>query len=220
MAYAGIPATVLQQNDEQFFCDGCQHYGQTRTIPCGNDAAKIDNAIRWAVPVNNDFIKGFKYVIANTAPTFDSIRVFKLTNILNGYWWMVVGTQDAYRTQCAACCDTSPIPSLLTSPLPQLSTQQLTCPDSSGAYVAYFGLPFRDTGNRYVGVVTSGNPYTQLSPIQTYASGSTSAANFVTYLNTNYGALGTWSLTQSPLGVKLVAASAIWVGLTVCSKSS
>ena len=42
-AYAGIQATVLQKNIEQFFCDACGNYGQTMNIPCGGEIVEISS---------------------------------------------------------------------------------------------------------------------------------------------------------------------------------
>lgn len=218
MSYAGINATVLQKNNQQFYCDPCGDYGITMNIPCGSAAAEADPAIRWAVPVKTDYVQGWAYEIADTQPTYDSIRVFKLTNIINGDWYVVVGTQEAYQVACAACCDASPIPTIVTTERLSYTSDEYLCDDGSGNFDGFWAVQPLTGSERYVSVVSING--TKLSPVQTYATGSTSIANLITYLNTNYGVHGVWSIAPSPYGIRLRATAETWVGFVACNKTS
>lgn len=218
MSYAGINATVLQKNNQQFFCDQCGNYGETLNIPCGSSAAQADPAIRWAVPVKMDYVQGWNYEIADTAPTYDSIRVFKLTNIQNGDWYIVVGTQEAYQVACAACCDASPVPTIVTDTRLNYTSDQYLCADAAGNFYGYFAVPVLTGEQRYVSSVSLAG--VQQTPIQDFAAGSTSLANLITYLNTNYSAMGVWSSSGSPAGIRLAGTVEGWVGFVACPETA
>lgn len=215
MSFAGINATVLQKNNDAYFCDPCGNFGKTLNIPCGSSAAEAQPGISWAVPVKLEYVQGFRYVVQDTAPTFDSIQVFKLTNLLNGDFYWVVGTQEDYYTQCAACCDASPVPSLL-STVGDIAPEQYACTSDGTNFDAFFAISTLSSG-RFVSTVSVDG--TQLTPIQTYATGSTSKANLVTYLNANYGSAGVWS---NPVGntIRLRTTTGKFIGFIACIKTS
>jgi hypothetical protein len=214
MAFNGIPATVLQKNNEQFWCDFCGNYGNTLYIPCGSNASLSPSF--YAVPVLDNGVGGFRYDGGSTAPTDNSIQVFKLTNTLNGDFWWVVGDPADYYGACCEDCDVSPAPSMVTT-VNSLAPIQYACTDDGTNYDAYFAVPALGGGQRYVSVVTQDG--VTKTPHQSFATGSTSLANLITYLNTNYSAMGTWS---NPGGttVRLRSTSASWVGFIACAKSS
>ncbi len=215
MSFAGINATVLQKNNDQFFCDPCGNYGKTMNIPCGSNAALAQPGTSWAVPVKTEYVQGFRYAIQDDAPTFDSIQVFKLTNIQNGDFYWVVGTQATYFTECAACCDASPAPSMI-STVGDISAEQYACTTDGTNYDAFFAVETLTSG-RYVSTVSVDG--TQLTPHQSYATGSTSLANLITYLNANYASAGTWS---NPVAntVRLRTTTGKWIGFIACIHTS
>lgn len=212
--FAGIQATVLQKNNDQFFCDPCGNYGRDTNIPCGSTAAQV-NETAWAVPVKSEYVQGFRYVIADTAPTFDSILVFKLTNTQTADFYWVIGTTAAYYAACAACCDASPIPTLL-STVADVSPEQVTCTADGTNYDAFFAISDLVAAHRYVSQTTVDGA---LVKQQTYATGSTSKGALVTYLNANSGSIGVWS---NPTGntIRLRTTSAKYVGFIACQKTS
>jgi len=111
--FATIQATVLQRNSgAAYFCDPCGNYGKTMPIPCGGGNGSFTGVDQWATPIKNAFPQGFRYQIGDQ-PTLESLPCFKLTNKLTGDWYMVLGTVAAYSAACAACCDTSPAPTLV-----------------------------------------------------------------------------------------------------------
>lgn len=209
-----INATVIQKNLQQFLCDPCGSYGETLPIPAGAQASV--GVEYWAVPVADNFVQGFRYVeyTGQTAPTIDSIRVFKLTNTLNSDYYFVVGTIAQYEVYAAACCDASPIPSYLTT-LGPIATCQETCSADGTNYDAFFAVQTLVSG-RYVATVSVDNTGVLQ---QTYAAGSTSLANLVTYLNAQAGTVGTWS---NPNGntIRLRTTSSKTVCFVACIKTS
>jgi len=212
--FAGILATVLQKNNDQFFCDPCGNYGRDTNIPCGSNAALV-NETAWAVPVRDAYVQGFRYVIADTAPTFDSIAVFKLTNLQNADYYWVIGTPDDYYAACAACCDASPVPTLLSN-VADISPEQLTCTADGTNYDAFFAISDLVAGFRFVSQITADGV---LINQQTYASGSTSKGALVTYLNAHGSSVGVWS---NPTGntIRLRTTSVKSVGFIACQKNS
>lgn len=215
MSFNAVPATVLQHNNEVYFCDPCGDYGNTAHIPCGSGAAKASPAM-WAVPVTNNAQPGFRYDGGEDAPTPDSIRVFKLTSLLNGDFWWVVGTPDEYFSACCEDCDASPAPSMVTT-LGSIAPTQYACTDDGTNYDAYFAVQALAAGKRYVSKVSVDG--TGLTPVQTYGTGSTSLANLIIYLNTNYSSAGTWS-NPGGLTIRLRRTSGAWIGFIACQKSS
>ncbi len=188
-----INATVLQKNLTQFVSGPCAgSYGQTLPIPAGSQAAP--QAEFWAVPIkNNGYFQGFEYTIYQSgvaAPTIDSIRCFKLVNTLNDDYFYVAGTVAQFSVYAAACCDASPIPSYITT-LGPIAGCLDTCTSDGTNYDAFFAVQTLSeiAGGRYAAtVLIDGVGVLQ----QTYAAGSTSLANLVTYLNA-HAAGGTWS---------------------------
>lgn len=192
-----IQATVLAKNSEsQFICNPCGGYGQTLPIPCGDNAQV--NADYWAVPVKDEYFRGFRLTI-NTAgiaaPTFDSIACFKLTNMITSDYYIVVGRGQDYSAACAACCATSPAPTLVAT-LVDIASCQDTCTADGTNYDAFFAVEtLADVpAGKYVSKVSLNGV---LINQQTFGTGSTSIAALVTYLNANAASGGTWSNTVS-----------------------
>lgn len=208
-----IKATVLQKNLNSFISGPCAgSYGTILDVPAGANATPESEY--WAVPVTNPYFVGFRYVVAEDAPTSDSIKCFKLINTQTNDYFYVVGTIAQWSALAASCCDASPIPSYLTT-LPAIAAQcQDTCTQDGTNYDAFFAAPALPAG-RYVVQARIDNTVVA----QTYATGSTSLANLITYLNSHIAVSGTWS---NPAGntIRYRAAAAKTVCLTVCVLTS
>lgn len=215
--FATIQATVLQRNaGAAYFCDPCGNYGKTMPIPCGGGTGTFVGVDQWATPIKNAFPQGFRYQIGDQ-PTLESMACFKLTNKITGDWYIVLGTVAAYSAACAACCDTSPAPSLVQSNLPSIPTCQSTCTTDGTYYDAFFAVPSPLTGTqKYVSrVELNGGLVNQ----QTWAVGSTSIANLIIYLNINAAQAGTWSNPQDET-IRLRTTEVKEVCFIACAKSS
>lgn len=211
-----VQATVLQMNSgAAFFCDPCGNYGKTMPIPCSGTSA-FTGVDMWATPVKNQYPQGFRYQIG-TQPTQQSLACFKLTNNVTGNWYMVLGTVAAYSAACAACCDTSPVPSLVVSNLASIPTCQTTCTTDGTNYDAFFAVQTPLTGSgKYVSrVELDGGLVNQ----QTYGTGSSSIAALVTYLNANASQAGVWSNPQDET-IRLRTTSVKEVCFIACVKTS
>lgn len=187
-----LQATVLQKNTANaYICGPCGDYGRVMPIPCGT--AAIVGAQYWASPQKTPYFSGFKYTIATAAPTEDSVAVFKLTNSITGDYYMVMGTIEEYSAACASCCDTSPVPTLVvaTADLTDMASCQDTCTVDGTNFDAFWAVQAPLVG-RYVSRVEADEA---LVNQQTYATGSTSLANLIIYLNANATDGGTivWS---------------------------
>jgi len=213
-----ILATVLQKNNFAFVCQPCGGYGQNMPIPAGDQASPETEY--WAVPMKEEYFTGFAYTVYQSgvaAPTIDSIRVFKLVNTLNGDYFYVVGTVAQYTVYAAACCDASPIPSYITT-LGPIAPCQDTCTSDGTNYDAFFAVQTlaEVAGGRFVAtVLVDGAGVLQ----QTYAAGSASIANLVTYLNAQAGTVGVWS---NPVGntIRLRTTTLKNVCFIACIKTS
>lgn len=210
-----IQATVLQRNSgSAYICGPCGDYGKTMPIPCGTGAfVGVD---MWATAQNTPYFQGFRYQVG-TQPTLQSLSVFKLTNTITGDYYMVLGSVAAYSAACAACCSTSPAPTLVLSTLPSIPTCQSTCTTDGTNYDAFFAVQFPLTGTgKYVSrVELNGGLVNQ----QTYATGSASIAALVSYLNTNASQAGTWSNPQDET-IRLRTTSIKEVCFIACVKTS
>lgn len=211
-----IKATVLQKNLNSFISGPCAgSYGTTLDVPAGANATPESEY--WAVPITDPYFVGFRYVVATTAPTSDSIKCFKLINTQTNDYFYVVGTIAQWSALAAACCDASPIPSYLTT-LPAIAAQcQDTCTQDGTNYDAFFAAPALTGSGTPKYVVQARIDDTVLH--QTYATGSTSLANLITYLNTNLAVGGTWS---NPAGktIRYRDDAAKKVCLTICVLTS
>lgn len=213
-AFNFINATVLQVDNDNFVCNPCGGYGKTMPIPTDN--VQI-GAEYWARPVKRDFFQGFRYFQGAVAPTFDSIKCFKLTNLLNSQYFYIAGSIADYTAASAACCGTSPVPTMVVT-LADIAPCQDTCTSDGTNYTAFFAVEtLADiAGGRFVSKVSvDGTLVNQ----QTFATGSTSIANLITYLNANAASAGTWS---NPSGntIKLVTTLAKSVCFIACIKTA
>lgn len=215
MAYQGITATVLQKNNEQYFCDPCGNYGQDMNIPCGAAFAEVQAANYYAQPVTTDFVQGFSYTISDTAPDPYSVPVFKLINLTTGDYYVVMGTKEEYFQACAACCDTSPLPSIVSDERLIIPATQVTCPEpNTSNFDGYFALPFLGANEHYqIAGSLNGAALPTFTP-----TNITTAAGLVTWLNSNWGTAGTWTaIAPSPSGLRVRRADIATIGFTACA---
>ena len=185
-----INATLLEKNNVQFVCGPCGDYGKDLPIPCGT--AAIIGAQKWATPQKTPYFQGFRYTIGSTAPTADSLECFELKNSITNDTFTVLGTIAEYSAACAACCDTSPAPTLVVSSLTDMTSCQDTCTSDGTNYDAFFAVPDATVlgAGKYVSrVEVDGTLINQ----QTFGTGSTTIANLVIYLNANAASAGVWS---------------------------
>lgn len=210
-----IQATVLQKNAANAFnCGPCGQYGKVLPIPCG--IGSILGGDYWATPVKRPYFQGWKFTIADTAPTADSLACFKLTNTITADWFFVLGTSASYSAACNACCDTSPAPTLVVSSLVDMTSCQDTCTLDGTNYDAFFAVGTPLGAGRYVSrVEVDGILVNQ----QTYGTGSTSIANLVIYLNANAASAGTWS-NPDEQSIKLRTTSKKEICFIACIKTS
>lgn len=214
MSALTIQATVLQRNSAAaYVCGPCGDYGKTMPIPCGTGSfVGVD---MWATPQKTPYFQGFKYGVG-AQPTLESMSCFKLTNTITGDYYMVLGTVAAYTAACAACCDTSPAPSLVVSNKPDIPTCQSTCTSDGTNYDAFFAVPETLGAGKYVSrVELNGGLVNQ----QTFASGSTSIAALVLYLNLSAAGVGVWS-NPSDQTIRLRTTSVKEVCFIACVKTS
>lgn len=215
MAFAGIQATVLQKNDEVFFCDPCGNYGKTLNIPCGSSAAQVADGDYYAVPSKDEYMDGFRFVVATEPPTFDSIPVIKITSLLNGDWWYVVGTREEYFAACAACCDASPLPTMVTDDRTIFAVEQYTCSVDGGVnFDANFALPVLQANQHYeIAGSLDGAALTPTPP-----NNFTSVATLLSWLNSNWNEAGVWSSVNTPISIRARLTDAPhWVGFYACA---
>jgi hypothetical protein len=196
-AYNFILATVLQLDNDNFVCNPCGGYGKVMPIPAENIQL---GAEYWARPIKNDYFQGFRYIASANAPTFDSIRCFKLTNSITSQYFYVAGTIAAFTAAAATCCGASPAPSPIPSivvTLADIAPCQNTC-TSDGTKVSADGV---------------------LVNQQTFGTGSASIAALIIYLNANAASVGTWS---NPGGntIKLVTTVKKDVCFIACIKTA
>ena len=185
-----LQATVLQKNTANaYVCDPCGGYGRTLPIPCGT-AAQVEGQY-WATPQKEPYFQGFKYTIASEAPTEDSFEVFKLINTITGDYYMVMGTIAAYSAACGACCDASPVPTLVVDPadLPDMASCQDTCTTNGTDYDGFWAVqvPLGGGNEYYARVEVDG------ALVWQQTSGSASIAALIIALNANAASAGTWS---------------------------
>jgi len=213
-----LQATVLQKNEANaYICNPCGNYGRVMPIPVGTAAVTI--ADYWAVPQKEPYFQGFRYVIADTAPTNDSLACFKMKNSITGDTYIVLGTIAEYSAAAAACCDASPIPTLVVDDLVDMATCQDTCISDGGTtnYDAFFAVQSPLTGGaKYVARVEVDDT---LLVQQTFGTGSASIAALVIYLNANAASAGTWS-NPADETIRLRTTSVKKVCFIACNKTS
>jgi len=190
MSFPTLQATVLQKNSANaYICSPCGSYGRNMPIPVGDTVVILGDY--WATPQKDGYFQGFRYTIADTAPTSDSLACFKIKHSITGDYYIVLGTVDEYAAAAGACCDTSPVPSLVVTDLVDMASCQTTCTTDGTNFIGVWAVPTQATlDGVYVSrVEVDGALVNQ----QTFGTGSTTIANLVIYLNANAASAGTWS---------------------------
>lgn len=190
MSFPTIQATVLQKNSANaFICSPCGDYGRVMPIPTGDTVVIIGDY--WATPQKDGYFQGFRYTISDTAPTSDSLACFKIKHALTGDYYICLGTVAEYAAAAGACCDASPVPTLVVTGLVAMASCQNTCTSDGTNFTGSWAVPAEATlAGVYVSrVEVDGVLVNQ----QTFGTGSTTIANLIIYLNANAASAGTWS---------------------------
>lgn len=190
MSFPTIQATVLQKNEANaFICNPCGGYGRNMPIPVGDTVVIIGDF--WATPQKDAYFQGFRYTIAATAPTSDSLACFKIKHSITGDYYIALGTVAQYAAAAGACCDASPVPTLVVSNLVAMANCQNTCTSNGTTFTGSWAVPAAATlAGKYVArVEVDGALVWQ----QTYGAGSASIAALIVALNANASSAGTWS---------------------------
>lgn len=141
-----VPCLVIQLNNTIIISND-QVIGQVLQVPCRNDFQ--DDPNYWMVPVKDSGIFTTltpvpAYGIYATAPTFDSIPVFRVRDKLSSYTFWVYGRNTDFTNSCSTCCGAGAIPmpgsdgSLIIRIAP---CDTLCIADINGKYYSLTGLP-------------------------------------------------------------------------------
>lgn len=201
-----VPCYVLQLNNTVQFI-GDQVVGQILQVPCRNDFQ--DDPDYWFVPVKDSGIfTAFTPVPAVgdfvNAPTFDSIKVFRVRDKLSGYTWWIYGTNADFVSACSTCCgeDATPMPGTDGNLVLRFQPCDTLCiQDDNGDYYWIGGLPTLSSGQHYFPFGSYNN-----NPLPSgAATGYATIADLLTFLNTNWTpfvwtAPGTDGLTLKAVG--------------------
>src|ERR1700744_4238562 len=142
MSTQTIRATVIQLNSHLYKCDGgLGDIGEVQDISCN---PQQDDAEYWAIPQKDEGIftrLDFQLISQQpTQPTYDSFRVFRISDKLNGYITWILGTFDDYRQACQVCCGDAAYP--MPTATPAISPCQTLCEtDGNGNTFEVFALP-------------------------------------------------------------------------------
>jgi hypothetical protein len=190
-----VSAPVIQLKNDLYLVDG-QYAPRTLNIPCGVNAW-VDDIQHWCVPIKDFGICTnvfFEPAVGDyppgTPPTPDSLLVLKVRDkYYPAFTWWVACTKDEYYAACQTCCgeDYVAIPDPI---LPVIIPCQNVCDaqNADGNYFVTFGAPDLGAGEGYQ---TFGQFDGEVLPVFE----STSLDDLVSDLNTNYGTIGSPSVT-------------------------
>lgn len=188
-----VPAPVIQFNNHYYLVDG-QYAPQSISVPCGVNAL-VDPYQWWMIPVKDEGIVSILQAVPAIngnvdQPTPDSISVIRIRDKYDpGYtWWCICQLEDYYAA-CAACCDDAPVPIPIPS-LPIIVPCQEVCTavNDAGNYYVVFAAPTLGAGEGYI-------TYGQYENEDLTTFESTSLDDLVTDLNSNYGTVGSPSVS-------------------------
>lgn len=201
-----IPALIIKRNNTVYISETGE-VGKMDFVPSPGAGGRLDGDY-WAVPiVDNGIFSGFNFTPANadapSAPSPQAFRVFRLINMSGNDYWYVRGTSNGdagaspaeagyiQAAQAAECCTEGVA---LPTDIPAIAPCYEMCEfDADGKYFAVFGLPI-PTGtspNYYAYGYYQGAPLAALS-----ASGYATPELLISAMNSNWSAVGTWSLVE------------------------
>ena len=217
MSATYIPALVIKHNNDVFLNTANTFdavvVGQTMSIPTPGAGGVVDGDY-WAVPItDNNVVSGFDFipddgvtVLSDTNP--QAFHVFRITNRFGDDYYYCVGHSTAatsgspascgyiQASEDAECCSATPCVLPDGSDLPVITPCQLMCnlDAAGGKYFAIFALPTLTSNYRYF-------PYGYFNNVALAAASATgysTAASLLSFLNSNWSSVGTWSFPDSP----------------------
>lgn len=210
MSNTTIRATVIQLNSWLYACDGgLGDIGEVQDISCN---PQQEDAEYWAVPQKDQGIfTRLDYVLISdfpTQPTFDSFRVFRISDKLNGYITWILGTFDDYRQACSVCCGNPAYP--MPTATPSITPCQTLCEtNANGVTYETFALPTLLAGQTY----HPSGAYNNFQLPSANPAGYATPALLLTFLNTFWNQF-VWTLSSDNL--TLIATGGI-VGDVLCA---
>lgn len=190
---------VLEVNAQSY---GYPNYpnGVSKQIPC--ESVEIINSF-WKIPVTlGNRVIGYNYLVAtdDTKPQADAVKILRVKDTRDNteYGFAIVDTDNIATSspanEFAYLCDgtggTLPVMPTVTIPIPILQSDPAST-DTDGTTNFVFPFPLNPNGLEYA------IPYpwfNGVAPTTPYApSGITTAAQFVTWANSNWSDYGTWA---------------------------
>ncbi len=178
------------QYQNRFYPNGLQ-----KAIPCRSTVA----GSFWRIPVTEgNMLIGYNYLVATdaTKPRADALKVLRVKDALdaNMEYEMAIADADDITTNsfidnCNGCCGDTPVMATITIPPPILQSPPSSSIDGTNTFV--FAFPSNPLGLLYAIPFPWFNG---VAPATPYApTGITTAAQFVTWADTNWGDYGEWS---------------------------
>lgn len=181
-------------------------------IPC--TGAKLVDIV-WMRPLVKDGIVVEYQTIIDTAankPTPDSIRIGVIDTGGNRYYAVLAdnATDSVFTNACNACCGSTP--TLADVAIFPPIVQDCPCADASGNYIWDWPLPY----NPNTLAMLIGGTFDGAAATPAYTStGFANAAALLTWVQANWGAYGTWSLTVSSTVLHLTSTTTKCAGVNI-----
>lgn len=189
-----------------------------KLVSCDN--AKV-LGFEWFTPIVNDgLLSGYRNVVLNEKPTPDSIKTIKVQ--VDGRMMNIAVADNApitdFSDACNACCDNGTV-TLAAPVVPQIRYEEQICIGIDNLYRISAFIPFTYAGQRLqLGMLTcngdiKNNP---AFPVNGFADKTA----MLTFLTTNYAALGTFALQLSNGGVGPNAGDFLTLASLICASAS
>mgnify|MGYP001561724059 CR=1 FL=1 len=194
-----ITGFVLNKTDINFVnTDGS--VGSIQKIPTPEGGGVIDGD-NWAIPVNYGVYSGWIFqpynlnnTIENVQPLY-SVAVTKISSNISSDWYYVLGTSAQYVAAADGGTALPVVWPYIVHDKQELPVcQQISSQDVNGKYFASFALPTL-AGNDYKYF-----PFGFLNGVAlttASSSGYTTLAALLTFLNTSWPSVGTWTSPDS-----------------------
>jgi len=209
-----VQSNQLAEVNGETFVNSFYPNGLQKAIPCRSQVV----GAYWKIPVTlGNRVVSYNELVATdaTKPVPDAFKILRLKDALdaNTEYGIVIADADAVTTNsfvdnCNGCCGATPVMATVTIPQPI----QESDPQTAIAGVNSFIFAFPQNPNSLLFSI----PFPWFNgagPVSPYApTGITTAAQFVTWANTNWEEYGTWSSPAANV-VKLVStpSAAIYV---------
>jgi len=206
---SSITALVLEKNDNVFINSEVS-VGAIMQVPTPDGGAFVDGDY-WAVPINFGVYGGWNLIpynlsnpAENTAPTIDSYAVTRISKnpLPSGTsdWYVILGTSTAYITASnggTALATVWPSRSHTEDLLPVCQVMDQV--DANGNYFATLGIPSKDLDPT---TIETYFPFGSLNGVEltaATANGYSTTAALLSFLNTSWSSVGTWTKTSDDL---------------------